>query len=142
VNTTAPPIYRYPYEEFADHIKAMRTVSEWEYTSRFGHLGHEQTNRARSARVLEYFSDCYDDQKEAVHKAGLFLSIHDYIGRNVDYFRRKGLVEEEDGGVFLVEPNLLRAVHHAFTARAAAANIPPKRLLALTRAYQDIEALT
>jgi hypothetical protein len=47
----------YPYEEFADHIKAMRTVRQWEYTSRFGHLGSDQTSRSNNARVLDFFSD-------------------------------------------------------------------------------------
>jgi hypothetical protein len=139
VKTSSPTACRYPYEEFADHIKAMRMVSEWEYTSRFGHVGQEQTNRARSARVLEYFSDSYPDQEEAVRKAEVFLSVHDYIGRHVALFSRKGLVDELEGGVFLVEPNLLRAVHHAFSVSSRAAELPPKRILALTRALQKIE---
>lgn len=117
----------------------MRTVREWEYTSRFGHVGHEQTNRARSVRVLEYFSDSYTDQKEALHKAGLFLAIHDYIGRNVAIFLRKGLIEELDGGVFIVEPNLLRAVHYAFNVSDKAAEASPRKVLALAKALRQFE---
>src|SRR4029077_7719822 len=88
----------YPYEEFADHMKAMRTVREWEYTSRFGHLGSDQTSRANSARVVEDFFDSYVDKKEAVHKGELFLSIYDYIGRNQELFSQKGLMEKLDNG--------------------------------------------
>lgn len=138
METSLPACYRYPYEEFADHVKAMRTVSEWEYTSRFGHVGKAQTNRAKSARVLEYFSDSYADQQEALRKAELFLSVHDYIGRHVELFSKKGLMEELDGNIFLVDPHLLRAVHHAFSASPEAASLPPKRVLALARAFQGI----
>src|SRR5437868_1729469 len=70
--------FRYPFEEFMDHVRAMKTVRDWEYTQRFGHLGTSQNSRANSARVVEYFSDSYPDQKEAVQKAELFLSIYDY----------------------------------------------------------------
>ena len=85
---------RYPYEEFADHLRAMKTVREWQYTSRFGHLGKLQTSMANSARTVEYFSDSYPDQKEAVRKAEVFLSINDYIARHAALFCRKDLMEE------------------------------------------------
>jgi hypothetical protein len=127
----------YAYEEFADHIKAMRMVREWEYTSRFGHLGREQTSRANNARVLEYFSDCYADQAEAVRKAELFLSIYDYIGRHASLFSRKDLLDE-DGNNFSVDPALLRAVHHVFTASPKPASVPPKGVLTLARAFKEI----
>jgi hypothetical protein len=129
----------YPYEEFADHIKAMRTVREWEYTSRFGHLGSTQTSRANNARVVEYFSDSYADQKEAVQKAEVFLSIYDYIGRNAVLFSRRDLLEVSEDGVFSVEPALLRAVHYVFTATARPANIDPRQILALAKALRAIE---
>lgn len=131
---------RYPYEEFADHVKAMKTVREWEYTSRFGHLGAAQTSRANAARVLEYFSDSYEDQKEAVHKAQVFLSVHDYIGRHVTLFARKGLLEQLEDGLLSVDPALLRAAHHIFTIRAEATRLDPKRVLALARAFKELEA--
>src|SRR5436305_11445197 len=72
----------YPYEEFADHMKAMRTVREWEYTSRFGHLGSDQTSRANSARVVEYFFHSYIDKQEAAHEAELIPPIYYHIGRH------------------------------------------------------------
>jgi hypothetical protein len=129
---------RYPYEEFADHIKAMRTVREWEYTSRFGHLGNTQTSRANNARVVEYFSDSYADQKEAVQKAEVFLSIYDYIGRNAGLFSRKDLMEASEDGVLSVDPALLRAVHYVFTVPARSAGFEPKQVLALAKAFQAI----
>jgi len=135
LKTSLASPYRYPFEEFLDHIKAMRTVREWEYTSRFGHLGNAQTSRANSARVLEYFSDCYEDQKEAVHKAELFLSIYDYIGRHASLFSRKDLLEDVDGSLFSVDPGLLRAAHFAFTSVARPANTDPKKLIALAKAF-------
>ena len=129
---------QYPYEEFADHIKAMKTVQQWEYTSRFGQVGQEQTSRANCVRVLEYFSDCYADQKEAVGKAELFLSIYDYIGRHASLFSKKELMERAEGSFFSVEPALLRSVHYVFTAAARPANVDPKMILNLAKAFKDI----
>ncbi len=135
-------MHNYPYEEFADHIRAMKMVRAWEYTSRFGHLGPEQDSRASSARVLEYFADCYPDQHEAIHKADLFLSINDYLGRHASLFTRTELVEVSDTGVLLVEPCLLRAIHHVFTITPKPEGIPPKKILALAKAFKDIAGLT
>jgi hypothetical protein len=55
-----------------DHVRAMKTVREWEYTLRFGHLGNSQSSRANNSRVVEYFSDSYVDQREAVQKAQFY----------------------------------------------------------------------
>lgn len=131
--------FPYPYEEFADHLKALCTVRQWEYTSRFGHLGSDQTSRANNARILEYFSDCYTDSQEAVHKAELLLSIYDYIGRNVLFFSRKGVVDVDENNVFSVDPGLLRAIHHLFTAAERPTAVDPKKVLALARAFNDLE---
>lgn len=127
----------YPYEEFADHLKAMKTVREWEDTSRFGHVGKAQTSRANNARIVEYFSDCYADQHEAVRKAELFLSIHDYIGRNAAVFSRDALVEELAGGQYEVDSALLRAVHHVFTLPGCLDKAPQK-VLTLARALEQL----
>ena len=142
MNTTPAVSYRYAYDEFADHIKAMRTVREWEYTSRFGHLGNEQSSRANSARVIEYFSDSYPDPKEAVHKADVFLSIYDFIGRNAALFAKKGLMEELDTNLLSVDGALLRAVHHVYTVVDNPLLVHPKKVLALAKAFQDIGPLT
>jgi len=141
LNAPLPLRLCYPYEEFADHMKAMRTVREWEYTSRFGHLGNDQTSRANSARVVEYFFDSYVDKKEAVHKAELFLSIYDYIGRHQELFSNKGLMEKLDNGPLSVETSLLRAIHHVFTVAPRPAEIEPKKILALAKAFQDVQAV-
>lgn len=138
MNTTLPARFRYPYEEFADHIKAMRTVREWEYTSRFGHVGTAQTSQANNARVVEYFSDCYGDQREAVQKADVFLSIYDYIGRHAVLFSKKRLLDKVAGSVFSVDPALLRAVHYIFTVSPTAAKVDPKRVLTLARAFNEL----
>jgi hypothetical protein len=138
VKTSVELRLRYPYEEFADHLKAMKTVRQWEYTSRFGHLGRAQTSLANSARIVEYFSDSYQNQKEAVHKAEVFLSIYDYIGRHAALFSRKGLMEEADDGLFSVEPALLRAVHLLFTAADQPTGIIPKKVITLAKAFQEI----
>jgi hypothetical protein len=130
---------QYPYEEFADHIKAMKTVQQWEYTSRFGQVGQEQSSRANCARVLEYFSDCYTDRREAVGKAELFLSIYDYIGRHASLFSKKELMEQGTGRLFSVEGALLRAVHYVFTAAARPSSVDPKMILNLAKAFKDIE---
>ena len=130
--------FRYSYEEFAESIKAMPLVRRWEYTSRFGYLGTAQNSRANNARVVEYFSDCYADQREALYKADLFLSICDYLGRHASIFTRKRLLEIEANGLMSVEPVLLRAVHCLFIVAANPAATNPKKLLPLVRALQDI----
>jgi len=117
----------------------MRTVREWEYTSRFGHLGSAQTSRANNARVLEYFSDSYEDEQEAVRKAELFLSIYDYIGRHSELFSKKGFLEQLPGSLFSVDPALLRAVHFLFTAVDRPAKVELKRIVGLARAFKALE---
>jgi len=131
--------FPYPYEEFAGHMKAMRTVRTWEHTSRFGHVGTEQTSRANNARVVEYFFDSYTDKREAVHKAEILLSIYDYIGRNAELFIKKGFVEVLDGGPFSVESALLRAVHHVFTVVERPMCVDPKQIIGLATAFEIFE---
>ncbi len=138
-NTSVAMRFRYPYDEFAGHIRAMRTVREWEHTSRFGHLGTDQTSRANNARVLEYFFDCYPDAKEALHKAGIFLSACDYVGRHMELFCQKGLMDEDRDGLVSVEPALLRAVHHIFTSLSNAATLDPKKVVILARGFKEVE---
>jgi hypothetical protein len=128
--------FPYSYEEFATHMKAMETVRTWEHTSRFGHLGNDQTSRANNARVVEYFFDCYEDKREAVHKAEILLSIYDYIGRNAEVFVKKGFVELLEGGPFSVESALLRAVHHVFTVVDRPSCIDPKQVVTLATAFE------
>lgn len=132
--------FRYPYEEFLDHVRAMKTVQEWQHTVRFGHLGSAQTSRANISRVLEYFSDTYANRKEAYHKAELFLSIYDYVGRNAAFFARKNLLDSLGNSLFSVEPALLRAVHFVFTQPERLAHISPKNILSLARAFKELEA--
>jgi len=138
--TSLAPTWRYPYEEFADHLKAMPMVQRWEYTARFGHLGSAQTSRANIARVVEYFSDCYPHPKEAVWKADVFLSVYDYIGRHAALFAKKGLLETLESGTLSAEPALLHAVHYVFTLPVRPESVPPKKVLALAQALREIEA--
>ena len=117
----------------------MKTVQQWEHTIRFGHVGTEQTSRENSARILEYFTDSYTDQKEAINKAELFLSIYDYIGRNALFFSKKALLEQTGNGLFSVEAALLRSVHFAFTLPDRPEEINPKLILNLARAFRELE---
>ncbi len=117
----------------------METVRDWQDTSIFGHVGSAQDNRAKSARVLDYFADSYSDRKEAVYKADRFLSIHDYIARHANVFVRNELAEQRRQDHFLVEPALLRAVHYAFTAATPTIGIPEKKVLALAQAFKALE---
>lgn len=139
MNTTSVHYFRYPYEEFADHIKAMKTVRDWEETSRFGHVGSEQTDRAHIARVLEYFSDSYETQAEAVEKAERFLLICDYLGRHTELFTTKGMVELTEASRLLVEPQLLRAVHYLFTSVELPAKVDPKQVMVLAEVLKDMD---
>lgn len=139
MNTSVDLQVHYAFEEFMDHVRAMKTVRNWQYTQRFGHLGNSQDSRANSARVLEYFADSYHDQKEAVHKAELFLSIYDYIGRNSSYFSRKGLVEISEDGMLSVAPALLRSVHLVFNISTKSNTVSAKKLFNLARCLQELE---
>ncbi len=120
-------------------MRAMKLVRDWEYTLRFGHLGTSQNSRANNARVVDYFCDSYEEQKEAVLKAELFLSIYDFIGRNAPYFARKGLVDDLGDGLFSVDPALLRSVHFVYTLPGRAREINPKKVFNLARAFQELE---
>jgi len=64
--------------------------------------------------VEYYFSDSYQDQKAAVQKAEVFLSIYDYIGVMRSVFQ-EGLVEKLEAGLW-PSTGVARAVHHVFTA--------------------------
>jgi hypothetical protein len=139
LNTFITTRFPYPYEELADHMRAMKTVRQWEHTSRFGHLGNAQSTQANIARVVEYFSDTYADSAEALHKAELFLSICDYIGRNENLFVRKAMMEKDEDGAFSVEPCLLRAVHHHFTAGNRNGTIDPRKILPLAKAFKAFD---
>ena len=124
-----------------DHVRAMKTVRGWEDTVRFGHLGDSQDSRANSARVVEYFSDSYQDPKEALSKAEHFLCIYDYIGRNEVFFGRKGLVEKQANGSLCVDPTLLRSVHFVFTLLSRPEPIDPKKVFNLARALAEFDTL-
>jgi hypothetical protein len=139
VNTASGQEIWYSYEEFADNLKAMDMVRGWEFTNRFGHLGTAQTSQANNARILEYFSDCYIDRREAFRKAELFLSIHDYIGRNAVLFCTSKMLDEVGSDRYEVEPALLRAVHHAFTAPGLAENLVPHKVLSLAKAFDQFQ---
>ena len=139
MKTSLAAQFRYPFEEFMDHVRAMRTVQEWEETVRFGYVGRHQTSRANNARVLEYFSDSYADQKEALLKAEVFLSISDYIGRNAAFFSKRRLLEDQGNGLLRAEPALLRSVHFAFTRPERIDEVSPKRISNLARAFRELE---
>lgn len=120
-------------------MRAMRTVRQWEHTSRFGHLGNTQSTQANIARVVEYFSDTYADSGEALQKADLFLSICDYIARNESLFLRKAMLEKDEDGAFSVEPFLLRAVHHYFTTGSRTGTIDARKILPLAKAFKTFD---
>jgi hypothetical protein len=120
-------------------MRAMKTVRQWEHTSRFGHLGKTQSTQANIARVVEYFSDTYSDSAEALQKAERFLSICDYIARNEALFVRKLMLEKEEDGSFSVEPFFLRAVHHHFTSDSRPGTAEAKKILSLAKAFKTFD---
>ena len=138
-NTASTSLYHYHYEEFKEHLKAMRTVREWEYTSRFGEVGRAQTSWANNARVVEYFSDIYSDSKEAIQKADLFLRMHDYIARHAAALGNTRMIEQSNPDDLAVDPALLRAVHHLFTSSSRPSSIEPAKVLVLAKAYEQVE---
>ena len=121
-------------------MKAMDMVRGWEFTNRFGHLGAAQTSQANSARILEYFSDCYVDRREAIRKAELFLTIHDYIGRNATQLCVSKMLGEIGADRYEVEPSLLRAVHYAFTTPGIPEEFSPKRIILLAKAFEEFQS--
>jgi hypothetical protein len=120
-------------------MRAMKTVRQWEDTSRFGHVGNTQSAHANISRVVEYFSDTYSESAEALHKAEIFLSVCDYIARNESLFVRKAMLEKDGDGSFSVEPSLLRAVHHHFTAGNQNAAIDARKILPLAKAFKSFD---
>ena len=138
-DTSSKAGFRYSYEEFSDHIRAMKLVHEWEYTSRFGFLGKDQSTQSHIARVVDYFSDSYADLAEALYKAERFLSICDYVARHETLFASKAMVEKDKDGSFAVEPALLRSVHHLFTAGMEPVAVQAKKVLSLARAFKKLE---
>src|SRR5262245_58711504 len=139
MSTAKASRYWYPYEEFADNMRAMRTVRQWEYTWKFGYLGHSHDNKAEIARTLEYFSDSYLDRAEALCKAELFLTICDYVALHASFFSSQGMIDTEVEGELCAESALLRAIHHVFTALAGARGTDPNKVLNLARALKALE---
>jgi hypothetical protein len=139
MKTTQAVRFRYSYDEFAEHILAMKTVRQWEETVRFGHVGIAQTTWANGARIVEYFSDSYEDSREALYKAGVFLSIYDYIGRHEELLSRKSFLEKIEERHFSVDSALLRAVHYIFTSMPQPASIEPRKILALAKVFRELE---
>jgi hypothetical protein len=139
MSTATASIYAYPYEEFADNMRAMRTVRQWEYTSRFGYVGPSHDTESEIARTLEYFSDCYPDPAEAFRKAEQFLSICDYVALHLSFFSNKGMTDTEEGGSVCAEPALLRAIHYVFTALGGTRGTEPKKVLNLARTLKALE---
>jgi hypothetical protein len=101
-------------------------------------LGSAQDSRSHAARVLEYFSDSYTDAKEALAKAELFLSIHDYLARHASFFSRKALLEEDGQGMLTAEPELLRAVHLVFSLGVQPERVDARKIVRLARCFQDL----
>jgi len=121
-----------------DHVRAMKTVRQWQDTQRFGHVGASQDSRSNTARVVDYFSDSYPDSKEALGKAELFLSIYDYLARNAAFFSRKGLLEQLEQGLLEADSALLRAVHFMFSLGAVPERINPRKVVNLARCFKDL----
>jgi hypothetical protein len=139
MSTAIASRYGYPYEEFVDHMRAMKTVRQWEFTWRFGYLGPSRDNQAEVARTLEYFFDSYADQTEALFKAERFLSICDYTALHVSFFAGRNLVETEADGSVTAEPALLRAIHYIFTALASPRGTDPRKVVDLARSLKALE---
>jgi hypothetical protein len=133
--------FPYPYEEFAQHLDAMKQVQKWEDTALFGNLADRNPSSANSARIIEYFNDTYSDAKEAVHKSNCFMQIHDYIGKHLQFFKRKGLLWPGENGMNTIDRNLFRAVHFIFTEQKIPIkpdDINPRRVLILALAFKRI----
>jgi hypothetical protein len=131
--------FPYSYEEFAGHLRAMKTVREWEFTSRFGYVGQSQTTQANTSRVIEYFTDSYTNPAEALHKAEMFLSISDYLVRYAEVFGKRKLIDREADGSMSVDSALLRAVHYLFTSVSRPAEVEAGKVMDLARAIGELK---
>jgi hypothetical protein len=131
--------FSYSYEELVDHLSAMRTVCEWEETRRFGHVGTGQSTVSHVARVLDYFSDSYENLDEAVFKAERFLAICDYLARNRELFSREAMIETEGQGDFAIDTALLRWVHNFFTSGARAASAGAEKVVFPAKAFKTLQ---
>jgi hypothetical protein len=50
-------------------------------------------------------------------------------------------MERLDSGPLSVDTALLRAIHHIFTVVPRAADVDPKKALALAKAFQDVQTV-
>lgn len=73
--------FPYPFEEFCQHLEAMKLVQKWEDTVTFGSLVNRDPHSANSARVIEYFGDTYSNDKEAAHKNATVTYTGQALGR-------------------------------------------------------------
>ena len=110
--------FPYPFEEFSQHIDAMKLVQKWEDTTLFGNLTDRDANSANSARIIDYFNDTYSDKKEVAHKSMCFMQIHDYIGKHLQHFKKEELLSPGENGMVSIDHNLFRAVHFIFTEQS------------------------
>jgi hypothetical protein len=52
------------------------------------------------------------------------------------------MMEKDEDGAFSVEPCLLRAVHHHFTAGNRTGTIDPRKILPLAKAFKTFDGET
>jgi hypothetical protein len=130
--------FPYPYEEFAQHLDAMKQVQKWEDTVLFGNLADRNPSSANSARIIEYFNDTYSDAKEVIQKSNCFMQIHGYIGKHLHFFKRKGLLWPGEKGMTTIDRNLFRAVHFIFTEQKISIKpdeVDAKKVFILAKAF-------
>ena len=136
--------YPYSFEEFQTHLAAMPIAMKSEYihlTDPPTEVGTQQTESAKSGRIIDYFSDCYTDKREAVHKADAFMAIHDYIGEHFRWFKWWGLLKPSpEKGQSFVSHGLFRAVHFAVTKLGSGEVIKRAKIVKLARAFNSIYA--
>lgn len=135
--------FPYSYEEFCDHLAAMKQVTQWEYlhfTDPPTEVGTSQTESARTGRILEYFSDTYKNPLEAIDKSRLFTSVFEYIAGHKRYFAWRGLLKIQKGRTVGMNSALLRAVHFALMAAGMDSKIKRRKIANLAKAFLAIES--
>ena len=108
----------YTFQEFRDHVKAMRHVLDYEVIFSGGpllHIGSDKSFDLNILRVFDYMNQIYTDKDEINFKTIRFLLILTYIAEHLGEFDTGNFAVKGSLQALLGE-HLLKAVHHIFTS--------------------------
>ena len=116
---------------------------QWEHLTLGGtvtEVGKSTTHWANSGRIIEYFRDSYADRLEVIDKSHVFMSVHEFIAAHMRRFKWHGLVKAHaEPGRLYVSHALFRAVLFAMLSLGTDADIKPRKIVNLAKAFRAID---